>query len=185
MTVKFFQGARGFDGCASPDDNARFAPVAFRDAEAHRGLQASWDYSRRQYRRTVMRAYDFTIVVPHTRGSLANLAEEMGRENINVEGLCALEHNGSAIFHLLTTDKAATTRAISKVGYKVTRETEVIVERIEDRPGMLGRVTRLIADAGINLTTVYLATDTRVVLGCENVSALETAWKEVATVAAR
>jgi hypothetical protein len=132
-----------------------------------------------------MRAYDFTIVAPHTKGSLANLAEEMGRENVNIEGLCALAHNGSEIFHLLTTDKAASTRAISKVGYKVTRETEVIVERVEDRPGMLGKVTRRIADAGINLTTAYLATNTRLVLGCENLSALETAWNDVAAVASR
>jgi hypothetical protein len=132
-----------------------------------------------------MRAYDFAIAVPHNKGSLANLAEEMSRENINIEGLCALEHNGSVIFHLLTTDKAATARAISKVGYKITGETEVIVERVEDRPGMLANVTRRIADAGINLTTAYLATDTRLVLGAENVSALESTWKEVAAVASR
>jgi hypothetical protein len=132
-----------------------------------------------------MRAYDFAIAVPHNKGSLANLAEEMSRENINIEGLCALEHSGSVIFHLLTTDKAATARAISKVGYKITGETEVIVERVEDRPGMLANVTRRIADAGINLTTAYLATDTRLVLGAENVSALESTWKEVAAVASR
>jgi hypothetical protein len=132
-----------------------------------------------------MRAYDFTIVAPHSKGSIANLAEELGREKINIEGVCAVEQNGSAFFHLLTTDKAATTRAIAKVGYKVTRETEVIVEHIEDRPGMLGKVTRRLADAGINLTTMYLATDTRLVLGCENTSALETAWKDFAAVASR
>ncbi len=132
-----------------------------------------------------MRAYDLTIAAPHTKGSLANLAEEMGREKINIEGLCAVEHNGSGILHLLTTDRAAATGAITKAGYRVTRETEVIVERVEDRPGILGKVTRRIADAGINLTTVYLATDTRLVLGCENVSALEAAWKEVAAGASR
>ena len=132
-----------------------------------------------------MHAYDFTIIVPHSKGSLANLAEELGRERINIEGLCAVEQNGSAVVHLLTMDKTATTRAIAKVGYKVTKETEVIVERIEDRPGMLGKVTRHLADAGINLTTVYLATDTRLVLGSENISALETAWKELAAVASR
>jgi hypothetical protein len=132
-----------------------------------------------------MHAYDFTIVVPHSKGSLANLAEELGRERINIEGLCAVEQNGSVIFHLLATDKTATTRAIAKVGYTVTKEAEVIVERIEDRPGMLGKVTRHLAEAGINLTTVYLATDTRLVLGCENISALESAWKELAAVASR
>jgi hypothetical protein len=132
-----------------------------------------------------MHAYDFTITAPHSKGSLANLAEELGREKINIEGLCAVEQNGSVIFHLLTTDKAATSRAIAKVGYNVTRETEVIVERIENQPAMLGKVTRRLADAGINLTTVYLATDTRLVLGCENVAALETAWKELSAVATR
>jgi hypothetical protein len=132
-----------------------------------------------------MRAYDFTIVAPHMRGSLAKLAEEMGREKVNIEGLCAVESNDGVNFHLLTMDKAATTRAVTKVGYKVIRETEVIIERVEDRPGMLGKVTRRLADAGINLTTVYLATDTRLVLGCENFAALETAWKDFATVASR
>ena len=132
-----------------------------------------------------MRAYDFTIAVPNSKGSLATLAEELGREKINIEGICAVEHNGSIIFHLLTMDKAATSGAITKVGYKVVRETEVIVERIENHPGMLGQVTRSLAYAGINLTTVYLATDTRLVLGCENLSALETAWKDLAAVAAR
>jgi hypothetical protein len=132
-----------------------------------------------------MHAYDFTIVVPRTKGSLATLEEELGREKINIEGLRAVEQNGSVIFHLLSTDKAATSRAITKVGYQVTREGEVIVEHVENHPGMLGKVTRRLADAGINLTTVYLATDTRLVLGCENVSALETAWKELSAVASR
>ncbi len=132
-----------------------------------------------------MHAYDFTVVVPHSKGSLATLAEELGREKINIEGLCAVEQNGSVIVHLLTTDKAATSRAVTKVGYKVTHESEVIVERIDNQPGMLGKVTRRLADAGINLTTVYLATDTRLVLGGENLSALEMAWKETAAVASR
>ena len=132
-----------------------------------------------------MHAYDFTIVVPHSKGSLATLAEELGRERINIEGLCAVEQNGNVIFHLLTTDKDATVRVINKVGYKVARETEVIMERIENQPGALGKVTRRLADAGINLTTVYVATDTRLVLGSENISALETAWKDLAAAASR
>ena len=131
-----------------------------------------------------MRAYDFTIIAPQSKGSLATLAEELGREKINIEGLCAVQ-NGTAMFHLLTTDKAATTLAITKVGYKVSREMEVIVERVENHPGTLGKITRRLADAGINLTTVYLATDTRLVLGCENMTALESAWKDIAAVASR
>jgi hypothetical protein len=132
-----------------------------------------------------MHAYDFTIVAPHTKGSLATLAEELGREKINIEGLCAVEQNGNTILHLLTTDKDATTRAVAKVGYKVSRDAKVMVERIENQPGALGKITRRLADAGINLTTVYVATDTRLVLGCDTMSALESAWKDVAATASR
>ena len=132
-----------------------------------------------------MRAYDFTVVAPNSRGSLANLAEELGRQKVNIEGLCAVEQNGSGIFHLLTTDRAVTTSAINMVGYKVSQETEVIVEHVENRPGTLGNVARRLSDAGINLTTVYLATDTRLVLGSENISALESAWRGLAAVASR
>ena len=62
---------------------------------------------------------------------------------------------------------------------------EVIVESIENHPGTLGKVTRRLADAGINLTVVYLATDTRLVLGSDDISALENAWKGIAAVASR
>lgn len=130
-----------------------------------------------------MHAYDFTIVVPRTKGSLATLEEELRREKINIEGLRAVEQDGRVIFHLLTTDKAATSRAITQVGYQVTHEGEVMIEHVENHPGMLGKVTRRLADAGINLSTAYLATDTRLVLGCENLSALEAAWKELSAVA--
>lgn len=132
-----------------------------------------------------MNAYDFDVAVPHSKGSLAKLAEELGRENVNIEGLYAVEQDGKSIFHLLTADKDATSRVIARIGYKVIRETDVIVEHVEDRPGMLGMVTRRLADAGINLTTVYLATDTRLVLGCENIPALKAAWKDLAAVASR
>ena len=130
-----------------------------------------------------MHAYDFTIVVPRTKGSLATLEEELRREKINIEGLRAVEQDGRVIFHLLTTDKAATSRAITQVGYQVTHEGEVMIEHVENHPGMLGKVTRRLADAGINLSTAYLATDRRLVLGCENLSALEAAWKELSAVA--
>ena len=125
-----------------------------------------------------MRAYDFTITAPHATGTIAKLAEELGREKINIEGLFAVDHDGKPVFHLLTTDKTGTKRAVDKVGYTVSQEREVVVERVEDRPGVLGEITRKIADADINLTTAYLATDSRLVLGCEKLADLETAWKK-------
>ena len=41
---------------------------------------------------------------------------------------------------------------------------------MEDRPGVLGEVARKLGDANVNLTTAYLATNTRLVLGADNLA---------------
>ena len=132
-----------------------------------------------------MRAYDFTIAAPNSTGSLATLAEEMGKENVNIEGLCVVENNEGVICHLMTTDRAGALRVLNRIGYRITFESEVMVEYIEDRPGVLGEVMRRVADAGIDVTTAYLATNTRLVLGGANGAALESAWQKVPLTAAR
>ena len=39
-----------------------------------------------------------------------------------------------------------------------------------DRPGELSMILRRLADAGVNVRFAYLATETRVVIGAENIS---------------
>ena len=41
---------------------------------------------------------------------------------------------------------------------------------IEDRPGALGALARRLGDARVNLSLVYLATNTRVVLAADNLA---------------
>jgi hypothetical protein len=57
-----------------------------------------------------------------------------------------------AIVHLLTTGQGCDQPRDRQGRLQAIRETEVIVERVEDRPGMLGTVARRLGDAGI--TTV-------------------------------
>jgi hypothetical protein len=46
---------------------------------------------------------------------------------------------------------------------------------IDDRPGALGEVARKLGNARINLTTAYLATNTRLVLGADNLAEAKSA----------
>jgi hypothetical protein len=57
----------------------------------------------------------------------------------------------------------------------VTREEEVVVVDVEDRPGVLADLTRRIAKAGVNLDLVYVATQNRVVFGSPDIVALRAA----------
>jgi hypothetical protein len=128
-----------------------------------------------------MRAWDYTLDVPSRPGAVASISEVLGRAGINIEGICGFEFQGRAILHVLVTDPAARTlfEKFSSVGFDVTDEREVLVHQIENRPGALGERARRIADEGINLRAIYLASDSRLVLGCDDLVALEQAWRSI------
>jgi hypothetical protein len=61
--------------------------------------------------------------------------------------------------------------ALSQLG--VTREREVVVVEVDDRPGVLADLTRKVARAGIDLDLVYVATRNRLVFGAADLSGLK------------
>jgi hypothetical protein len=63
--------------------------------------------------------------------------------------------------------------AISHVG--VSREREVVVVDVEDRPGVLADLTRKVARAGVDLDLVYVATKNRLVFGSPDLEGLKAA----------
>ena len=57
----------------------------------------------------------------------------------------------------------------------MTREREVVVVEVDDRPGVLADLARKVADAGINIDLVYVATRNRVVFGAHDLQGLKSA----------
>ena len=47
---------------------------------------------------------------------------------------------------------------------------EVVVVTVDDRPGVLGDVSRTLGDAAVNITLAYLATGTRLVFGADDLA---------------
>jgi hypothetical protein len=106
---------------------------------------------------------DLTISLEDRPGTLADLGEALGNAGINIEGACAVTSEGRAIVHILVEDDARARSTLEAAGIKVEGETEVIVMDMADtdRPGSLGEAARTVADAGINISLMYLATRTR------------------------
>jgi len=65
--------------------------------------------------------------------------------------------------------------ALAITNVAVTREREVVVVDVEDRPGELADIARRVAKEGINLDLVYVATQNRVVLGSPDIDKLRLA----------
>jgi hypothetical protein len=120
-------------------------------------------------------AKDLTVTLEDRPGILAELGEALGRAGINIEGFCGYTSAGRGILHLLVEDAAAARRALEDAGIEVEREQDVLIVDLEDRPGALGVLARRISDAGVSLNVAYPATNTRVVLGADDLEALRAA----------
>jgi hypothetical protein len=121
-------------------------------------------------------ACDLTLYLDDEPGELARLGDVLGTAGVNIAGLCALTSGGGhAEVHILVQDATPAFEALQGAGIKIVEEQEVIVLDMDDRPGALGEVVHKLGAAKINLETAYLATNTRLVLGADNLAEAKSA----------
>ncbi len=112
-------------------------------------------------------ATDLTIRLEDRPGTVAAALEAVGGVGINIEGGYGNAREG--VFHILVDDVEGARQALEAAGFTAGDEREVLVLGIEDRPGAAGAVFRRIADAGVNLEFVYVATNNRLVIASNNI----------------
>jgi hypothetical protein len=120
-------------------------------------------------------AYDLTIELDNTPGALAEVAAAISDAGVNIAAATCIGTGKTAELHILVPHAEAARHMLAISHIAVTREREVVVIDVEDRPGVLADVTRKIARAGINIELVYVATRDRVVFGAADIAALRTA----------
>ena len=98
---------------------------------------------------------DLTVVVPDRPGSLAHLAEEIGRAGINIEGFSGDNLEGTAVLHLLVEDHRSVRKIMENAGLEIRAERDVLVIDTDDHPGALGGVAHRIAASGVNIDFLY------------------------------
>jgi hypothetical protein len=121
-------------------------------------------------------ATDLTVYMDDQPSELARITGLLGTAHVNIHGFCAVTSGGGqAEVHLLIDDAPAAFTALAAAGVQVASEQEVLVVAVEDRPGILGEVSRKLGDSGINITLAYLATDTRIVFAADDLAAAKAA----------
>src|ERR671937_2628401 len=118
---------------------------------------------------------DLVIDIENTPGALARLAGAISDAGVNIAAATCLGPGERAELHILVPHAGAAKHALALSQLAVTREREVVVVDVEDRPGVLAGLTRKIARAGVNLDLVYVATQNRVVFGAADLAALRAA----------
>ena len=118
---------------------------------------------------------DLVIEVDNEPGALARVAAACSDAGVNLAAATYLGHGERAEVHILVPHAEAARHALAITNQAVTREREVVVVEVEDRPGGLADLTRKIADKGINIDLVYVATKNRVVFGADDLDGLRAA----------
>src|ERR687895_2202148 len=120
-------------------------------------------------------AVDLVIDIENEPGALARVAAAISDAGVNIAAPACLGPGDRAELHILVPHAEAAKHSLALSHLAVSREREVVVVDVEDRPGVLADLTRRIAKAGVDLDLVYVATRDRVVFGADDIPALKAA----------
>src|SRR5437763_6314864 len=101
-------------------------------------------------------AVDLVIDIENTPGALAQVAAAVSDAGVNLAAATCVGAGERAELHILVPHPEPVRHALSNSHLAVSREREVVVVDVEDRPGVLADLARAIAQAGVNLDLVYI-----------------------------
>jgi hypothetical protein len=120
-------------------------------------------------------AFDLVIEIENEPGALAAVAAAISDAGVNLAAATCLGSTERVELHVLVPHAEAARHALAISHLAPTREREVVVVEVEDRPGVLADLTRKVARAGIDLDLVYVATRDRIVFGSADLDGLRAA----------
>jgi hypothetical protein len=124
--------------------------------------------------------HDLTIELENFPGALANMGEALGRAGVSLEGGGMFVVNGVGIAHFLVQDGNIARAALESAGIRVTAVRDVLALRLnQEMPGQLGKISRRMADAGVNIEVQYSDHQNRLILVVDNLDkgrSISQAW---------
>jgi hypothetical protein len=124
----------------------------------------------------IHRDADLAVTLQEDRpGTLARALGAVSAAGINIDGYAEI----GGLVHLLSEDLPRTRDCLTKAGFRILQEQEVVVVSVTDEPGAAARVFQRIAEQHINIRYSYLATGNRLVIAADNRDAVVSALSGV------
>jgi hypothetical protein len=122
-------------------------------------------------------AVDLMIEVDNQPGALAAVAAAVSDAGVNIAAATCLGNGERTELHILVPHAEPVRHALAITHRaSIAREREVVVVELDDdRPGVLADLARAVADKGVNIDLVYVATHNRVVFGSPDMPGLKAA----------
>jgi hypothetical protein len=117
-------------------------------------------------------AKQLSIQVENKRGVLAAICSELAKVAVNIGGISVRDYPGKYVIRIVPNPLETAKKVLNQMGHAFKEET-VITVHLPDRPGALGKVTRKLAEKGIDILYAYGTIERRsdralVVMGVSN-----------------
>lgn len=101
-----------------------------------------------------MKVTQLTVFLENRSGRLAEVADLLGKEGINIRGFSTTEAAEYGIVRLIVTDPERARQLLHDAGF-TTHFSQVICVRVPDEPGGLAKVLDEVATAGASIDYLY------------------------------
>ncbi|MBY8980042.1 MAG: hypothetical protein KGD72_06610 [Candidatus Lokiarchaeota archaeon] len=115
---------------------------------------------------------DLAVIIENRPGALADLGELLGKNGINMEGLCGIPLKDEAVIHILVEEETVACSVLEQAGFEISGVREVLVHdfsNIAGKPGTGGQMARKIGNLGVNIDLIYFAENNKIVIGVDNI----------------
>ena len=94
------------------------------------------------------------VIVPNRQGLLAELTEVLAAKGISIEQIVAETHDDGAVVRMDVEHDDRALEVLTDAGYHAVTD-DVLLARIEDRPGALAHLSRRLADEHVNIRSLH------------------------------
>ncbi len=112
-------------------------------------------------------ATEFSVVLEHRPGALADLTEALAQNAVNITAIHASPCGDEGMVQFITDNPDATIDALRDLDFEYTVR-DVLLVSLAHEPGSLARLARALGNAEININAVYMTTDRQIVLDVNN-----------------
>lgn len=98
---------------------------------------------------------EITIITENKVGVLAKISGLLGNSGVNIETISAHGLGDSGLVRLVTGDTMTAKKVLSQNGFSY-RTGEILVVKLSDAPGELGKVTKKLSQAGVDIESLYI-----------------------------
>ena len=96
---------------------------------------------------------EFSVRLENRPGELARMTRELSKDGVNIRAIST--EPGASIVRMVASDESRCRECLQRLNAEFT-ERNLLVARLEDKPGELARVSARLSDEGVNIDGAYL-----------------------------